>query len=403
MERELDEHKTRQARDHAGNRICHNRHRGTVGNAVENCRRASSSATEKRGNSTERNESSIQWKNASRDTGHEWAYEAFHKLVVASVFAAFIALQPVAATAAGPLDTLQNTIQSATVPWMDHSLQLATMLFSIMMTVTFITALMRYVSLNHTIEGFGHCFMDLFMKVIPLYVIMASATTFLPNIVNVANQLSGQLTGVPVNGPDEIFMTGWNLCGSIIHGADQLFPSNGVQMAGASIAGGLATGVALPGSTDLFLIIAGEGVALVASLVIIISFTLIAFEYFFAFAQAYITLSVGAISLGWISSSGTKHMGETYLSAAWVSVMRIVLTIACVSFVETIVPPMQSLSKTTDPNTMVMVMLQLCSTAIFAALLCWKVPAFATNMFSGRPAFSAAEVAGSVIRAARGK
>jgi hypothetical protein len=112
-------------------------------------------------------------------------------------------------------------------------------------------------------------------------------------------------------------------------------------------------------------------------------------------------LSVGAISLGWLASPGTKSMGEQYLSAAWVSVMRLVLTIACVSFIATVVPPMQVVSVNTDPNTMMIIYLKLCSAAIFAALLAIKVPAFATNMFSGQPAVSAAEVASSIIRAAR--
>jgi type IV secretory pathway TrbL component len=233
--------------------------------------------------------------------------------------------------------------------------------------------------------------MDLFMKVIPLYVIMASATTFLPNLVNTANQLSGQITGTPINGPDEILDIGTKLCEGIFSAVMLPFTDNGVQLLGATITG----------SPVLFLSIVGAAVGVVASLVIILSFALIAFEYFFAFAQAYITLSVGAISLGWLASSGTKNMGEQYLSAAWISVMRLVLTIACVSFIATVVPPMQVVSVNTDPNTMMMTYLKLCSAAIFAALLATKVPSFATNMFSGHPAVSAAEVARSVIRTAR--
>jgi hypothetical protein len=384
MERYFHEHQTHQHLDHIGNSICRNSYWGASVIAVENCRRTGSSAAETGGSSTKRPKNALQRKGLSE--GHSLTRGLFASAVIA-----IAALQPVVAMAADALDTLQNTVKSTTAPWMDSSLQLATVLFSIMMTVTFITALMRYVSLNHTIEGFGHAFMDLFIKVIPLYVIMASATTFLPNIVNVANQLSGQITGISVNGPDEILAIGTKLCENIFSAVMLPFTDNGVQLLGATITG----------SPVLFLSIFGAAVGVITALVIIISFALIAFEYFFAFAQAYITLSVGAISLGWLASPGTKNMGEQYLSAAWVSVMRLVLTIACVSFIATVVPPMQVVSVNSDPNTMMMTYLKLCSAAIFAALLAIKVPSFATNMFSGHPAVSAAEVASSVIRAAR--
>jgi type IV secretory pathway TrbL component len=131
-------------------------------------------------------------------------------------------------------------------------------------------------------------------------------------------------------------------------------------------------------------------------------FALIAFEYFFAFAQAYITLSVGALSLGWLASIGTKSFGEQYLAAAWVSVMRLVLTICCISFVSTVVPTMESLSSTTDPNTVIIVLIKLCCTSLFGVLLAWKVPSFAASMFSGHPSVSGNEFV-NIIKNTGGK
>jgi P-type conjugative transfer protein TrbL len=317
-----------------------------------------------------------------------------------SAIAAVMTVCPVMATA-GVLDTLQTTAQSATTPWMNNSLQLATTLFSILIGVTFVAAIARYAVANQTIEGCGHMFMNLFIKIIPLYVIMASATTLLPNLVPIAMKLSGQITGTAtIMGPDEVFKAGWDLCGNLIGASSHAFDIKGL---GANIAGAAMTGEFMPQASSVFLSSAAVPVALFTSAVIMLSFTLISFELFFCFIQAYITLSIGAISLGWIAASGTKNMGEQYLSAAWASVMRIVITVACISLIMTVVPHMKDMSQQTDPTTMVMMELKMCSTAIFAALLAWKVPSFATNMFSGRPAVTGNEFVRSAANILRGR
>lgn len=261
-------------------------------------------------------------------------------------------------------------------------MQIATALFSIVMTVTFVIAIARYAALNHTLEGFGHSFMDLFIKVIPVYVILAAATTVLPNIAAFADTLGGQITGTPISGPSEIFGLGLTLCGDILKGALLSFIVGGSTSNAASFSIGVLTGV----------------IALIVCLIIIGSFTLIAFEYFFAFAQAYIRLSVKAINLGWLAGSGTKHMGEEFLAEAWAAVMRIVMTVAVVGFIVSFVPHMSTLAITSDPRTLFMAWLTLGGSSVFAALLAWKVPELA--MHAGRPSVSAIHVANSAYRTA---
>ncbi len=295
----------------------------------------------------------------------------------------FVALGSVSpAHAGGFLDGFASTIQSSTGGWMNNSLMIGNVLFSIMMSVTFVTAIVRYAALNHTLEGFGHAFMDLFIKVIPLYVLMVGATSLLPNIVGVANELGGQITGVQVNGPSEIFAVGLNLCGNVLKAAiSPLFM--GSLTPGA--------GVAVTALTS--------AVAIVVVLVLMASFSVIAFEYFFAFAQAYINLSIGAFALGWSASGGTRHMAEQYLAGAWLSLMRIVVTIAVTALIVTTVPSMTALSNTSDLPTMAIAWLSLAGSSLFAVLLAVKLPDFASKLFSGQPAVSAPEVSNSVLRA----
>jgi len=287
---------------------------------------------------------------------------------------------------AGVLDDFQNQVKSATSPMMNNSLQIATVLFSITITLTFVITVARYVTINHTIEGCGHVLMNLFLTVIPLYVIMAGATTFLPNIIDMANQLSGQVTGSRISGPSDIFNAGLGLCADVFKAALTPFQYAAIPIVGEAAADlGAIAGI----------------VAVVISLIIMGSFTLIAFEYFFTFVQAYITLSVGALALGWMGSSGTRHLAEKYIAGAWMSVMRIVVTVACASVIVYIMPNMTAVAQTANPVLILISWLGLGGSSIFAALLTTKIPALATNLFSGQPAITATEVAQDIMRAIR--
>lgn len=305
------------------------------------------------------------------------------RVIILSAFLVFVfwhGMLP--AHASSFIDGMQSSIQNISVQWMNNSLQQANILFNIMMVLSFVVLVAQYYSINHTIEGLAHPLMDFFLKVIPLWVILEWSATVLPNVGATATALGGQITGTPVTGPSEIFGLGIKTCSSILsvvtHHLLTAPTPGGVTLA-------LVTGV----------------VALLASIAIVASFTLIAFEYFFAFAQAYITLSIGAVSLGWIGASGTKHMGESYLSGVWMSIMRLVVTVAVVGFIVSIMPNMEAVLSTNDPQTIFISWIQLACGSAFSALLAVKVPAFAGNIFSGRPVIGSPEVAQTLVRAAR--
>ncbi|GAC1311188.1 MAG: hypothetical protein NVSMB19_25590 [Vulcanimicrobiaceae bacterium] len=257
-------------------------------------------------------------------------------------------------------------------------MNIATTLFAIVMGVTFVIAIVRYATLNHTLEGFPHAFMDLFIKVVPPFVIVAAATTVLPNIAPFANTLSGEITGTPITGPSEIVNLGTGICHTVLTTALSAFTSGNL----------LGAIVIAPYLLCTALVLCG---------VIMGAFTLIAFEYFFAFAQAYVRLSIKAINLGWLAGSGTKHFAEEFISEAWAAVMRIVITVAVVGLIVSFVPQMETIAASGDVKAMITSWFALAASAIFAALLAWKVPELA---HSGRPSVSAAHVANQTFRTA---
>jgi len=308
-------------------------------------------------------------------------------LVVALL--AFFAAKLTRPAHAGFLDGMQTTVQGVTSTWMNNSLAIGQTLFGIVMTVTIVMALCRYAAMNGTLEGVGHSIMSLLLNIIPVFVVMTAMTAFLPNIVAVANQLAGQITGVQVNGPSEIFGIGITLSQQILQNAAAPFVNNAntttVILSGpAAWAVGLETLV----------------LGVLTCIVVIAAFTLIAAEYLLCFLQAYIRLSIEAFNLGWSAGSGTKHMAEAFLGEAKHAFTRVILTIGIVSFIIAMVPHMTSHSTSLDFTTIVISWFELAGTAAFCAILAIKVPHLAHS--GGQPSLSATKIASEAIGVASG-
>ncbi len=291
------------------------------------------------------------------------------------------------AHAAGILDNLQANVQATTAPWMNNSLAIGQTLFGIVMTVTIVMALCRYAATNGTLEGVGHSMMSLLLNIIPVFVVMTAMTAFLPNIVAVANQLAGQITGVQITGPSEIFGLGVAMCVQILKSASApLVP-------GAAMAH-----TVLSGPSAIFLSGVTLAMGVVTCIVVIGAFTIIAAEYLLCFLQAYIRLSIEAWNLGWSASQGTRGHSEAFLGEAKHALTRVILTIGIVAFIVAMTPQMASLATSTDFSTVVVDWLKLGGGAVLAAILAIKVPHLAHS--GGQPSLSAIKVGNEAYAAA---
>ena len=288
---------------------------------------------------------------------------------------------------AGFLDVMQTTVQNATTLWMNNTLAIGQTLFGIIMTVTIVMALCRYAATNGTLEGVGHSMMSLLLNLIPVFVIMTAMTAFLPNIVAVANSLAGQITGVQVNGPSEIFGIGITLCQQILQSAAAPF-LNPANTATVVLSGPAAWAVGLQTMV----------LGVLTCIIVMGAFTLIAAEYLLCFLQAYIRLSIEAWNLGWSASSGTKHFAEAFIGEAKHALTRVILTIGIVAFIVAMVPHMTSHSTVLDFKTIVMSWFELAGTAAFCAILAIKVPHLAHS--GGQPSLSAPRIANEALSTA---
>lgn len=267
---------------------------------------------------------------------------------------------------------------------MNNSLAIGQSLFGIVMTVTIIMALVRYASTNGTLEGVGHSMMSLLITIIPVFVVLTAMTALLPNIVAVANQLAGQITGVQINGPSEIFGLGVTMCMQILKTA------SAPLMPGAALSQTILSGPSA-------LIIGGVSVLLgtVACIVVMGSFAIIAAEYLLAFLQTYIRISIEAWNLGWSASAGTRGHSEAFLGEVKYALTRVILTIGIVAFIVAMTPQMAPLASSTDLATIVVNWLKLAGGAAVAALLAVKVPHLAHG--GGQPSISAVRVTKDAI------
>jgi len=262
---------------------------------------------------------------------------------------------------------------------MNNSLAIGQTLFGIVMTVTIVMALCRYAATNGTLEGVGHSMMSLLLNIIPVFVVMTAMTAFLPNIVAVANQLAGQITGVQITGPSEIFGLGVAMCVQILKSASApLVP--GAALAHTVLSGPSA--IVLGGVT--------LAVGVVTCIVVMGAFTIIAAEYLLCFLQAYIRLSIEAWNLGWSASQGTRGHSEAFLGEAKHALTRVILTVGIVAFIVAMTPQMASLATSTDFSTVVIDWLKLGGGAVLAAILAINVPHLAHS--GGQPSLSAIKV-----------
>lgn len=302
------------------------------------------------------------------------------KITIATSVMVLLSVAPLAASAGvftGVFDPVLASAATSTAPFLRNSVGLANVLFRIVMGVSVFIMLARYAIKNQTLEGSGHVLMNMFVTMIPMLVILDQAPNFLGRLVeyagNIASGISPSLTGHPFSKPDEIVEQGWNFCQLMLAAASDPFRNHAGEL-------GLKL---LKGDPALFLSSAGLIAAFTCCLITMLSYTVIAAQLFLATIQTYISVSVGAISLGWMGGSGTKGMADAYIGACWQSVMNLVMVTVSVSFVMGMVGPIHNLMDNSTPDSLIGNVLKLSAASIMSALVAWQIPNYARHMFTG--------------------
>jgi hypothetical protein len=302
------------------------------------------------------------------------------KITVAASAMVLLSFTPIAASAGvftGVFDPVLASAATSTAPFLKNSVGLANVLFRIVMGVSIFIMLARYAIKNQTLEGSGHVLMNMFVTMIPMLVILDQAPNFLGRLVeyagDIANGISPSLSGHSFSKPDEIVEQGWNFCQMMLVAASDPFRNHAGEL-GIKL---------LQGDPALFLSSAGLLATFVCCLITMLSYTVIAAQLFLATIQTYLSVSVGAISLGWMGGSGTKGMADAYIGACWQSLMNLVMVTVSVSFVMGMIGPIHNLMDNSTPDSLIGNVLKLSAASVMSALVAWQIPNYARHMFTG--------------------
>ncbi len=302
-----------------------------------------------------------------------------------------------AAHAEGYLTSIQDGVRGVFTGWMNNALTYATELFGIVAVTGAIVTGVRYYAVNNTFEGLHYPLSDLLFRLVIPYIMLKSATTFLPGIFDFASRLAGGITGITITGPGDILRLG-------LADAGTLFSASTTPLAdylAANPLGALGTLATFSAGNNFFFAIGLCVLGALAAVSIALAFAFIAAELLVATVNILLTTSIGAVQLGWAAASGTQQMAAAYWSGVQMAIFRVIIIYAVASFITSAATIAFGLPKDmTDAGAVCVYLTSALAFAWAACYLALRIPSLAQHVFSGRPTISAGEVAQHAVRPA---
>lgn len=280
------------------------------------------------------------------------------------------------------LNTLNDGLRNDTATFFTGSFFVANSIFGVVGTIIVLITLAEYLTEHKTVAGMGRVFLKIILMIMIPWAILQMAQLVLPGWYNTALNLGTTITGQNIApNPDGVFATGADL-------ARQMLTVVGQKLYNDAIHQGLNVVAAM---TDLLLLL----VAIVAAMILFVSFTLLAVEILVAFAQGYISIAVGAYQLGWSAAKATSGYAAAYWGLVMAAFSRIFITMAIigVGLIEAHkwIAQIQAMGVVTDVNgfaTNILTMLQIPLLGVAFLFLTTKVTDHAMAHLSGRPAYA---------------
>ncbi len=206
----------------------------------------------------------------------------------------------------GVLDSVQQTIQTASSGWMATSLGYAKSLFFGLAGLEFIWSAIQITLRKNDLPDIivGTLFKVLSLAFFAM--LLTEAPTWIPMIIQSFQQAGQGVSGAPPLTPSGIFDQGVQLSSALIQNGLQV---NSSQNGGA--VNTLMSGGSNLGSYFLAAIVIG-----LSGIMVILAFTVIAVQMFVALVESYLVIGGGALMLGFLGSRWTTNFGEKYFAYA---------------------------------------------------------------------------------------
>ncbi len=304
-------------------------------------------------------------------------------MLIVGVILGYIALTAIHHGArASELNDLQATFAADSAAWLASSLLIADGVFAAVLACSFVVTIVSYLGRNHNIEGVGReLTLQFGFAAIP-FLLLQAAHTFLPDLLTFSTGLGTRITGQTISGPGAVMALGVKIAGQIMNVAGapvRAFDANPPTVLNPTSGWG-----------DLGAGLIGFLPAIVVAVLILVCFAILTGELLLAFAQAYITIAVGACQLGWSGAGGTKAFAEAYWAGVMATIFRLIVIIAmCALIVYAANGWSTKLATLTNPKDALSSWFALLGVVLVVTFVTTKIADLAGNMFSGRPTLSA--------------
>ena len=225
--------------------------------------------------------------------------------------------------------------------WMDNSLAYGKTLFMGIGGIAVAYNLMKYFWENSTLKGSIPMLVRVIMMIgMPLAILQFVAPAILNNVFELAADLMGKIDPKIFPGlltPSGIFNEGATVAQDFAKSyATGVFDNFMAAQACPNGITGIACWANSVGSKimQIFYAFGMFGLIVVLCVIVQLMFAFIAMELLFAYAYAYLTLPLGAWTLGFSASSATSHFAEAYWSSVLKVLMRFLCIFAVAAFVE---------------------------------------------------------------------
>ena len=281
----------------------------------------------------------------------------------------------------GVLDSVQQTIQTASSGWMAISLSYAKHLFFGLAGLEFVWSAIQITLRKNDLPDIivGTLFKVLSLAFFAM--LLTLAPTWIPLIIQSFQQAGQGVSGAPPLTPSGIFDQGVQLASTLIQNGMQV---NGSQNGG--IGHTLMSGGSNLGSYFLAAIVIG-----LSGIMVILAFAVIALQMFVALVESYLVIGGGALMLGFLGSRWTTNFGEKYFAYA-VSVGIKLFTLYLIvgfgsSLVQAIVNQLNALVANGQPLGFGD-WLAIGGSALVYGGVGYMVPGIASSMMNGSPSMS---------------
>ena len=290
-----------------------------------------------------------------------------------------MSVEPSLANTNGVLDSVQQTIQTASSGWMSQSLGYANDLFFGLAGLEFVWSAIQLTLRKNELPDIIVGTLFKVMGLAFFAMLLQEAPTWIPDIISSFTQAGTAVGGggVPLT-PSQVIDQGINLASNII---TQGMNVNGTQNGG--LINAVTSGGASLGGYMLAAIVIG-----LTGIMIILSFAVIALQLFVTLVESYLVIGGGAIMLGFLGSRWTTNFGEKYFGYAVSVGIKLFTLYLIIGFGQDLVTQMgnQLTALTSGGNGIGMGdWLAMGGTSLVYGGVGYMVPSLASTMMNGSP------------------